>query len=470
MVAALTKLSRPENTAAGIRGFGVPSSFVQAGVRVLPALELVLALLLVPALTSRGAAIGALLVLAAFTVAMVRVLVRGEVVDCNCFGVLSRAPVTWRTVGRNAVLALAAGIVVVGDPAEDPWAGAGGVAFLATIAIAVVIGISSLGGWFMFRLLEQHGALLLRVEAIEAALAGGSGTRSRNAGRQWRGLAVGAPAPEFDALSSLLRAGRPLLLLFTDTACGPCEAILPDVGRWQRDLSDRLTLALITRGKAEEARAKAEHHRLDSVVHDADGAISKAYATGPTPSAVLVDSQGKIASELALGPEAIRELVSKAIDAKAASSSNAKSVARVGQPAPSLKLPNLDGNEIALADFAGEDTLVLFWNPKCGYCRQMAPNLRAWEQSSTDGAPRLLIVSTGSEHENRAIGLLAPVVLDQSGAAMRAFGASGTPMAALVSKDGNLAGPLAQGADEIFALARGQVHQQRRELAGGSLQ
>ncbi len=33
-----------------------------------------------------------------------------------------------------------------------------------------------------------------------------------------------------------------------------------------------------------------------------------------------------------------------------------------------------------LEDFRGEETMVLFWNPGCGFCQQMLPDLKAWEE------------------------------------------------------------------------------------------
>src|SRR5205085_6205730 len=98
-------------------------------------------------------------------------------------------------------------------------------------------------------------------------------------------------------------------------------------------------------------------------------------------------------------------------------------------------------------------TLVLFWNPGCGFCRQMLDALKAWEVNPPAGAPRLLVVSTGAADENRALGLRAPVVLDQSSAVMRPFGASGTPMAVLVGAHVRIASEVAAGAPAVLALA-----------------
>src|SRR3712207_7515470 len=49
--------------------------------------------------------------------------------------------------------------------------------------------------------------------------------------------------------------------------------------------------------------------------------------------------------------------------------------AKVGEPAPALTLPDLDGSTVDLAAFRGSPTAVLFWNPGCGFCQQMLPDL-----------------------------------------------------------------------------------------------
>ena len=56
---------------------------------------------------------------------------------------------------------------------------------------------------------------------------------------------------------------------------------------------------------------------------------------------------------------------------------------------------------VELADFRGEETLVVFWNPGCGFCQQMLPDLKEWEARAPENSPRLLLVSAGSEAANR---------------------------------------------------------------------
>src|SRR4051812_12881239 len=87
----------------------------------------------------------------------------------------------------------------------------------------------------------------------------------------------------------------------------------------------------------------------------------------------------------------------------------------------------------------------------------MLDDLKSWEANRPEGAPKLLVVSAGTVEDNRAMGLHAPIVLDQSFAAGQAFGASGTPSAVLVDPQGRIASPVVAGAPSVLALARGEV-------------
>ena len=96
---------------------------------------------------------------------------------------------------------------------------------------------------------------------------------------------------------------------------------------------------------------------------------------------------------------------------------------------------------------------MLFWNPGCGFCQQMLPDLKEWEATSPEDAPKLLVVSAGSEEANKEMGLTSPVLLDQQFAVGRAFGASGTPSAVLVDAEGKVASEVAVGAPAVMELA-----------------
>ena len=106
-----------------------------------------------------------------------------------------------------------------------------------------------------------------------------------------------------------------------------------------------------------------------------------------------------------------------------------------------------------LSENRGKKTLLLFWNPACGFCSQMLDRLKQWEKNRGSGAPELLLVSTGTVQTNREMGLVSEILLDQSFATATLFGASGTPSAILVDEHGKIASQVGVGADAVINLA-----------------
>src|SRR6266704_3170206 len=51
----------------------------------------------------------------------------------------------------------------------------------------------------------------------------------------------------------------------------------------------------------------------------------------------------------------------------------------VGSEAPAFELPDLSGERRSLAQFRGQPLLLIFFNPGCGFCREMMPKLAAIE-------------------------------------------------------------------------------------------
>ena len=170
------------------------------------------------------------------------------------------------------------------------------VAFGTLLAVLVMV-----GGWVLYGLLRQNGRMLLRIEALEAALDEGA---ARPAGRVFAdrslaksrinrsGLAKGTPAPAFrlptlDGGEATLEAyaGKRLLLVFSDPSCGPCTALLPklDAAARQSDVA----VLVISRGGADANRRKLEECRVVAlpVALQAHWEISRLYAKFATPVA-----------------------------------------------------------------------------------------------------------------------------------------------------------------------------------------
>jgi len=389
---------------------------------------------------------------------------------------------------RNVVLAaLASVIVALGRSRPElgvlDWLAPLSVAQRIEVLVGVVVLALLMGeGWVIFQMMSQQGRLLLRMEVLEGRLAeaGLAPAPAAGAAGATAGLAVGSPAPSFvlptlsgetTRLEALRALGKPVVLLFSDPGCGPCNALLPEVGRWQRENGAKLVVTLISRGTVEANRPKATEYGLTHVLLQKDREVAEAYQASGTPSAVLIRRDAAIGSPLAQGAEAIGALIATALSpagpgtlpmAAATNGNGQRALAvprspagpKVGEPAPDFSLPDLSGQTVSLADFRGNETLVLFWRPSCGFCQRMLPDLKAWESHPQEGAPKVVVVSTDSVESNQAMGLRSPVLLDQDGMRVGGlFGASGTPMALLVDADGKISSELAAGAPAVLALA-----------------
>jgi methylamine dehydrogenase accessory protein MauD len=357
-----------------------------------------------------------------------------------------------------------------------PLSGSQRIEVLAGVVLLVLL----IGeGWVLLQIMSQQGRLLLRLEALETGLTG-AGQAGTPAAEGIVGLAVGTPAPNFalptlsgetTTLHALRTLGKPVVLLFSDPGCGPCNALLPEIGRWQREHATKLVVALISRGTVEANRPKVTEYGLTHVLLQKGREIAEAYQVSGTPSGVLIRRDGTIGSPLAQGAEAIRALIATALspaglaplpmavapaqrNGNGAHASPRPSAPAIGEPAPEFSLPNLEGHQAKLSDFRGSRTLLLFWRPGCGFCQRMLADLKAWEARQFEGAPRLLVVSSESVESNRAMGLRSPVLLDQAGMSVGSqFGATGTPMAILIDEEGKIASELAAGASAVMALA-----------------
>ena len=126
----------------------------------------------------------------------------------------------------------------------------------------------------------------------------------------------------------------------------------------------------------------------------------------------------------------------------------------ISDPAPEVRLPDLMGQEVSLADLRGNKNLLLFWSPECNYCQEMLPDLKKLEANRPGGTSEILMVSEGTEEDNLRMGLRSPVALDNECPVADAIGVEGTPSAVLLDEEGRIASKLTVGAEEVFELAR----------------
>ncbi len=288
----------------------MPARVASVAGPILPVAELAVAVALLIRPSARWGAAGALLLLLVFIVGVARALAQGRAPDCHCFGQLHSKPAGTSTLVRNLLLATPAVVIVAAGPGPslDGWLHSldgTQVALVATSVLAAVLALAVAQLWVDRRRLRD------RLEIVTAGAAP-------------PGLSRGTPAPDFTltplrgttaSLNELMQAGRPAVLVFLSTSCGPCLQMLPSLARWQDSLESSVSLPAIFAGERADIERLGDEHGLSLVLGQDESDVFALYALRATPSAVLVGTDGGIAGAPAEGVPAIEALIRSAVTA-----------------------------------------------------------------------------------------------------------------------------------------------------------
>jgi peroxiredoxin/uncharacterized membrane protein YphA (DoxX/SURF4 family) len=300
-IAGVTKFLDQRGTREAVKNFGAPESLAPALAILLPIAELAIAAGLLLNSTVGLSSIAALVVLGLFIVAISVNLAQGNTHDCHCFGQLYSRPLGWPTLARNVIFAGAAAFVLWQAP-TDPDAG-----------ILSTLGRLSPLQWLLL------GSAVAIVVAILIYLLRRQKRLSVTTATTPRGLPLDTIAPPFEiaaytggstSLAQLLAYGKPLLLIFTSPTCGSCVVLFQEIKEWQEGHSDRLTIALISFGTIKENFVNVARNGLGQVLlQQQDRDVAKKYGADVTPTAVVVNTSGRIATPMAAGADEIRNLL-----------------------------------------------------------------------------------------------------------------------------------------------------------------
>ncbi|HEY8206736.1 MAG TPA: thioredoxin family protein [Myxococcaceae bacterium] len=125
--------------------------------------------------------------------------------------------------------------------------------------------------------------------------------------------------------------------------------------------------------------------------------------------------------------------------------------ATVGAPAPDFTLKDLDGKPVKLADYKGKVVVLEWFNPGCPFVKAAhgKGSLKDTAQRQTKNGVVWLAINSGApgkqgagaetnREAKKSFNLDHPVLLDESGQAGRAYGATNTPHMFIIDKAGTL--------------------------------
>lgn len=355
---------------------------------------------------------------------------------------------------------------------------------MAMIIAILALGLVTAGlAATAYQLMRQQGRLLLRLDHVERLLGippgEGIGQGLGEIGSlEEDGLAVGSVLPGFELpdvegrkVSSEDFRGRGVLLVHWSAACGYCAQIAPDLAALQEDLERAgVQLLLVSGGMGASEREMALDHGLRCpVLLLEDGGIPAFHQMG-TPAAYLLDGEGKVVEPLAIGADQVPELARRAAGDRGGGDTAAKrgrrplSQSRIernglkpGTPAPAFELPEVRGGMVSLAAHRGRKVLLVFSDPHCGPCDELAPHLLRLHEEHRQNGLDLLMVGRGDPEENRRKaeerGFRFPVALQRKWEVSRQYGIFAAPVGFLIDENGVIAEEVGLGIDQIVALA-----------------
>jgi uncharacterized membrane protein YphA (DoxX/SURF4 family) len=316
------KLSSREATRTAVADFGVAQRLVRPASVALPLTEVALGGLLLFAPTGRWAAGAAGVLLALLSVAVARSVRAGKRPECNCFGKLGGSTVGPQTLLRNFVL-LALSVFGTGRAETISHLLASTSTLRATAYVVVTVLVAG-QAWLVRQLARQNRTLLRQVGALKADQHVGHHA-DHGTGHHWGGrlpgLPVGVPAPDFELaepgagrwsrddllVAGAARGARNLALVFVKPGCEACDHLVRRMAG-ARPSADRAIVLLAFAGAVELAASLA-NSGTEITVLEGDDRVAAAFGVIGAPSAVLIDLEGRVTSDLVTGEDAVADLL-----------------------------------------------------------------------------------------------------------------------------------------------------------------
>ena len=334
---------------------------------------------------------------------------------------------------------------------------------VACIVIEALVAITL--GLVLFQVLKQQGRILHRLDELELKAAGASAPAELEVGT----LVQDFQAPDLSGKNVSLSdfRDRRVLLIYWNPQCGFCDMLAAELAPLQTALKKNNTeVVLVTYGDVESNRKLAVEHGLDSTILLIENSPAKEFIVNElfkhrgTPSAYLLDEQKRVIQALAVGMDDILRIARSTGGHRPPLQRESRIVRdglKAGTPAPVFSLPDIHGGTVSLDQFRGRKLLLVFSDPQCAPCDQLAPKLAELHRKHENNGLAVVMVGRGDPEQNRKKAVQHriefPVLLQEKWKLSRQYGIFATPVAFLVGKDGVIARNVATGPDEIMTLA-----------------
>ncbi|MFD5213451.1 MauE/DoxX family redox-associated membrane protein [Microbacterium sp. NPDC058345] len=325
MLSGVSKFRHSSNTLAAMAALRVPAPFLRLGIaRIVPCAEVALSLglIVLPGVARQVAGLLTVIMLGTFTVLLIGALLRGDDVDCGCFGVLSaETRVTHWSVLRNIILLAASVSIVLLASGSAPF-----IVHLVQLDGVILLALSL--AWSLTAIAVLVRALILARRTHAMPRPARPTPLSRPAPLSPMSIALGIdparpgevslgdPIPQAELVTDLgqprvlsdLGNGRPTLLVFLSVDCGNCRAVAEAVPSWQRAIPG-IEIRIATSSDPDPLAAAYPH--LAPLARFGSRAALSALGVQRSPAAVLLGGhqQPIVASPIAYGVEEIAGLV-----------------------------------------------------------------------------------------------------------------------------------------------------------------
>ncbi|MDO5737284.1 MAG: hypothetical protein Q4P15_12500 [Propionibacteriaceae bacterium] len=299
IASGIGKIRHPQGAEEAFVALGAPKWLNRRWIiQAHPWAEIALATLLL-ALPHPGSVVAAAFAFALFSAYLFfiwRVVASGKNASCNCFGSLGSATVDRWTLGRNALLALLAALMLVD-------------AALGGSAVARFGGLGE-GWWWVLALMLTAGLTYLVTR--DDAPAPRSASVDDGPEEDYLRLPIPDVAVRAEASGERislrdLPQERAQLLFFVQPDCGPCSLVTSKLTDWERDLPeiDFRVLCWMTHADV----AEEEPQWAPFYIEEADGAVGSVFGITGRPSAVLLGMDGLLAGGPVTGSTAVEQMV-----------------------------------------------------------------------------------------------------------------------------------------------------------------